>query len=204
MKSVKIIITAFILTALGLSACDDSTIELDPIGDTEASFFQNEQQMNQAVLGIYQKLTFFYTFRGGQNNFLPAVWLLPSDDLTTETSHPYEYFSGLHGNNGQLNTFYQYSYQLISRANTVLQKIEENQEFAYVDQPELKDVHRGEALFLRAWMYFRLWNTYGTAPLVTDRIVDLENALPPNSQGTELLDQAIVDLEEAARLLPAT
>ena len=42
-----------------------------------------------------------------------------------------------------------------------------------------------------------LWNTYGSAaPLVTERITELEDAYPPSSQGTELLDQAIIDLEE--------
>lgn len=51
-------------------------------------------------------------------------------------------------------------------------------------------------------MYWKLWNTYGTAPLVTERIVDLDNAYPPNSSGTQLLDQAIMDLELASELLP--
>lgn len=202
MKNILIICLSLIVTAVLISACDESTVELDPIGDTEAGFFQNEDQMTQAVLGTYQKIAFFYTFRGGQNNFLQGIWLLPGDDLTTEAGHPYESFEALNGSNSQLNNFYQFAYQLIARANTVLQKIEENGDFAYESQPELKDVHRGEALFLRAWMYFRLWNTYGTAPLVTERITTLDNAYPPNSTGTQLLDQAIADLEEAAQLLP--
>lgn len=191
------------IISLGVFSCDESTVELDPIGDTEAGFFQNEDQMTQAVMGIYQKITFFYTFRGGQNNFLQAIWLLPGDNLTTETSHAFEFFQGLNANNGQLNAFYTYAYQLIARANVVLEKMDENGDFAYSEQPELQDIHRGEALFLRAWVYFRLWNTYGTAPLVIERITDLEDAFPPNSQGTQLLDQAIADLAQAAELLPA-
>ncbi|SHN10233.1 Starch-binding associating with outer membrane [Cyclobacterium lianum] len=202
MKNINYIVILLIITGIIGYSCDDATIELEPIGDTEAGFFQTEEQMTQAVLGIYQKLTFFYTFRGGPNNFLQAIWQLPADDLTTEANHPHEFFSGLNGNNGQLNAFYRFSYQLIARANTLLEKIEENGATAYENQPELRDFHRGEALFLRAWMYFRLWNTYGTAPLVRERITVLENAFPPNSQGTELLDQAIIDLEEAAQLLP--
>ncbi|HKJ79490.1 MAG TPA: RagB/SusD family nutrient uptake outer membrane protein, partial [Prolixibacteraceae bacterium] len=94
-------------------------------------------------------------------------------------------------------------YQLIARANVILQKVEENADVAYTRQPELKDIHKGEALFLRAWMYYKLWNTYGSAaPLVTERIMELDNAYPPSSQETELLDQAISDLAEAATLLP--
>lgn len=204
MKIFKKILIINLALMLVFSSCNEDNIFLDPIGDTEASFFQNETQMTQAVMGVYQKLTFFYTFRGGQDNWIQAVWLAPSDDLTTRQNHQYEFFQGLQGSIGTLNAFYQYSYQLIARANTVLQKIDENESFAYGNQPELANIHRGEALFLRAWMYWKLWNTYGTAPLVTERIIDLDDAYPPNSTGTQLLDQAIVDLERASELLPET
>jgi hypothetical protein len=160
--------------------------------------------MTQAVLGIYQKVGFFYTFRNNQDLFLQSVWLLPSDDITTQASHGMETFSGLTPQNTQLKDFYAFSYQLIARANVVLAKIEENGSFAYKLKPELKNYHKGEALFLRSWMYFILWNTYGTSPLVIERIVTLDNAYPSNSTGTELLDQAIADLALALPLLPAT
>lgn len=201
MKNIKILYGLILLIAFSFSSCDEATIEIDPIGDTEPGFFQNEEQMTRAVMGIYQKINFFYTFRGG--NWLTGIWLLPDDNLTTEGSHVYENFVGINAMDGKLKDFYKYAYQLIARANTVLQKIEENGNFAYPLQPELKNYHKGEALFLRAWMNFRLWNIYGSAaPLVTERIVDLDNAYPPSCQGTELLDQAILDLEEAVSLLP--
>lgn len=201
----KIIINFVVLVLLfSFNACDSSIIDLNPIGDTEAGFYQNEDQMEQAVLGIYQKLSFFYAFRGGQNNHLLPVTMLPGDDLTTSASYPHENFIGLNGSNSQLGLYYQYAYQLIARANTVLQKIEENGENIYKSHPEQLNYNKGEALFLRAYMYFNLWNVYGTAPLVTERITNLDNAYPPNSSGTELLDQAIIDLEQASQLLPAS
>jgi hypothetical protein len=197
-KNIYIVILAIVLS---FASCNEDTINLDPIGDTEAGFFQNEEQMTQAVLGVYQKMSFYYIFRGG--NWLSGIWTLPGDNLTTQGGHGYERFVSINGNDGRLNNFYQYAYQLIARANVVLQKVEQNGEIAYTRQPELKDIHRGEALFLRAWMYYKLWNTYGSAaPLITERIMNLDNAYPPSSQETELLDQAIVDLAEAATLLP--
>ena len=201
MKKMKILYCLFLVVALTIQSCDEATIELDPIGDTEAGFFQNETQMTQAVMGIYQKMSFFYGFRG--NAWLAGIWLLPDDNLTTQGGHEFENFVGLTGSNGSLGSYYQYAYQLIARANTLLAKIEENKDFAYNIQPELMNYHRGEALFLRAWMYFRLWNTFGSAaPLVTQRITNLDDAYPPSSTGTQLLDQAIIDLQEAATLLP--
>jgi hypothetical protein len=157
--------------------------------------------MTQAVMGIYQKMNFFYTFRG--NAWLTGIWLLPDDNLTTEGGHEYENFVGLNGSNGSLGLYYRYAYQLIARANTVLQKVEENKDIAYKEHPELMNYHKGEALFLRAWMYFRLWNTFGNAaPLVTERITNLDDAYPSSCTGTQMLDQAITDLQEAAALLP--
>lgn len=203
MRIYKFFLSLFLLSMITFISCDESTIELNPIGDTDATFFQNEKQMTMAVLGIYQKVGFFYTFRNNQNTFLQSVWLIPSDDLTTEASHAMEYFSGLNGQTSQIKDFYAFSYQLIARANVVLQKIEENEDFAYSLSPELKNYHMGEALFLRAWTYYILWNTFGTAPLANEWIIDLNNAYLPNSSGTELLDQAINDLEQAAKLLPA-
>jgi hypothetical protein len=203
MKNIKLIYSIFLLFALSFTSCNESTIELNPIGDTEAGFFQNEAQMTQAVMGIYQKINFYYTFRG--NAWLSGVYLLPDDDLTTQGGHEFENFVGLNSNNGSLGLYYRYGYQLIARANTVLQKIEENKDIAYKLKPELKNYHRGEALFLRAWMYFRLWNAFGNAaPLVAERITSLKDAYPASCTGTQMLDQAIKDLQEATTLLPAS
>lgn len=200
MKPFKIFISVLIIGSLTINSCSEKTIELEPIGDTEASFFQNEDQMTQAVMGVYQKLNFFYQW--GNDRVLHRIWLLPSDDLTNPGGDACEIFSSLNGSNGQLSTYFDFSYQLIARANTVLQKIEENGDFAYDANSDADEWHKGEALFLRSWMYFRLWNTYGTAPLITERILDIENAFPANSSGTELLDQAAIDLRLAIDLLP--
>lgn len=202
MKSNKLIIGLVVLFTFLHSSCNEDTIKLEPIGSTEASFFQNEEQMTQAVMGIYQKLNFLYQW--GNDRILHRIWLLPSDDLTNPGGDAHEVFSSLNENNGQLNTFFQYAYQLIARANVILQKIEQNGSTAYAPDSDADDWHRGEALFLRAWMFFRLWNTYGTAPVAAERIVTLEDALLPNSSDTELLDQAITDLQTAVTLLPET
>lgn len=189
---------------ISMFSCNEDTIEILPVGNTEGSYFQNETQMEEAMFGVYQKLAFFYAFRGGQNNNTAPLWHLPGDDLTTLANYPHENFSGLNGSNGQISLFYDWAYQLIARANTMLQKIEENGEFAYTKQPDLKNYHKGEALFLRGYMFMQLWNVFGTTPVVTERIVNIADAYPPNSTGNQLLDQAIADFEEAKQLLPET
>lgn len=202
MKNIKTIYSLLLIVLISLFSCNEETIEVLPVGNTEDSYFKNETQMEEAVFGVYQKLSFFYAFRGGQTKNTAPVWHLPSDDLTTLANFSHENFSGLNGSDVQLDLFYGFAYQLIARANTVLGKIEENGSFAYSRQPELMNYHKGEVLFLRAYMFLQLWNVFGTAPVVTDRIVVIENAYPSGSKGTELLDQAILDLEEAKGLLP--
>ena len=100
----------------------------------------------------------------------------------------------LNGADGKLDRYYAQAYQVIGRSNIVLEKIAEVGDDVYAADSDLDDYHRGEALFLRSLMYFNLWNIFGTAPLITERITALDDAYPPNSTGTELLDQAIADL----------
>jgi hypothetical protein len=85
----------------------------------------------------------------------------------------------------------------------VIEKIEEVEDGIYVT-PGLKESNQGEALFLRGYANYMLWNLFGTAPLVATRVKSLDDTKPPSSTGTELLDQAIVDFTAAAGLLPAT
>lgn len=196
-KQLTIIISSFLL----LASCNDDTVNLTPIGYTEAGFFSSEQEFDWAVKGIYMKLGLYYSFQG--TNVTAAVWMLPDDDLTTRgTGFAEENFVGLNGSAGRVSTFYNISYQTIQRANTVLEKLEERPE-VYNLNPDLRKWHRGEALFMRSYINFNLWNIFGTAPVINKRIYSVEesNSLK-NSKGTELLDQAITDLAEAATLLP--
>ncbi len=197
-KLLTITISSFLL----LASCNDDTVNLTPIGYTEAGFFSSEQEFDWAVKGVYMKLGLYYTFQA--NNVTSAVWMLPDDDLTTRgTGFAEENFVGLNGGASRVSMFYNTSYQTIQRANTVLEKLEERPE-VYNVNPDLRKWHRGEALFLRSYVNFKLWNIFGTAPIVNKRIYSVEesNSLK-NSTGTELLDQVITDLAEAATLLPA-
>ena len=198
----KKIILSLLASLLLICSCSEDIIDLVPIGDTEGSFFQNEEQMTMAVFSLYQKNCFFYMFRGGQNNHLSAVYLLPSDDITVPSNVPCENFVQLNDGTGHLGSYYQFAYQLIARANVILSKIETNGDIAYTTKPQEKNWHKGEALFFRGYMHMNLWNVFGTVPKATEYIQDLSRAYLPNTKGTELLDQAISDFEEAAKLLP--
>lgn len=198
------------LVFLVFFGCKESKLDLKPLAETEQDIFDEEIDFDRAVLGVYAKITDIYWYNANQPKH--RMWHAPGDDITTMGITPFETFAGLQPATPELNLnggdvgvtgYWRSVYNIISRANIVLQKVDQ-EDGVYVT-PGLKDTHHGEALFLRAWAYFQLWNFFGpAAPLVTERISTQDGINPPSSEGTQLLDQAIEDLTMAANLLPAT
>lgn len=186
-----------------IDACKESKLDLLPHGPTEQSYFLSEDDFNRATLGIYSKLSDFFWYNGGAANSPITVFILPGDDITTNQSNEeFEEFGALQPSSGRLSYLYSRHYQLINRSILVLQKIAAEKGDVY-KTPNLKNYHKGEALFLRGYAYYNLWNLFGNSPLVSERVSSQEQFTPPGSTGNQLLDQAIKDFTEAATLLPA-
>lgn len=189
-----------IFATILISGCNSSKLDLLPHGPTEANYFAQESDFSKAVFGVYSKLSDFYWYNGGSP--LSPMLFLGGDDITTNASdQAFEVFGPIQPSNGSVSYMYTNLYQLVARANVVLEKVETVKEGIYVT-PNLKSYHKGEALFLRGLAYYNLWNYYGTAPLRNERVTSADQFTPTNSSGTELLDQAIADFTEAAGLLP--
>ena len=201
----KIRLLSIVTLSLIICSCDESIINLVPIGDTEETFFKNEDQMDMAVAGIYHKNSYFYVHLASQVNAMAHVYRLPSDDVTIpETGVVTENFNGLNDGDSRIADYYKYMYQMIARANAVLEKIEEVGNVAYAAHPERKDWNKGEALFFRAYAHFCLWNIFGTTPKATEFIRIINEAYLSSTEGTELLDVVIDDLAEAIKVLPTS
>ncbi len=85
----------------------------------------------------------------------------------------------------------------IGRANVVLDNYEKVEGLS----TDFKNSVRGEALFLRAYFYFRLTDHYGGVPLFLES-PKLEHGETPRSTKKDVVAQVITDLDEAASLLP--
>lgn len=203
MKNIKKknILLVLCLTIIGFNSCNESRLDVEPGFPTEESYFAEEIEFTRAVYGIYAKMTDFYWYNGSQDGFVTPIMYLTGDDITTTGQDEFEIFSNIQPGSGRLNYFFRALYQMIGRANVVLEKNAVVEDGIYVTAG-LKEAHRGEALFLRGYAYFTLWNVWGTAPLITERLKSLENTKPESSTGNQLLDQAIADFTEAATLLP--
>jgi starch-binding outer membrane protein, SusD/RagB family len=184
-------------------SCNEKNLDVPAPNATEESYFVTESAFTKTVYGIYARLTDWYNYNGGAGNVqLPVMANLPGDDITTAAGEAFEHFGPLQPGNGRNSNFFTSAYQVVSRANTLLQKIAE--ENGVYTSPGLKDNHKGEALFLRGLAFYYLWNFYGKAPIVTERVTAVDQWTAPESQGTEMLDQAIADFTEAETLLPAS
>lgn len=197
----------FLLTWVSILAfsisCNEKDLDVAAPNATEESYFITESAFTKTVYGIYARLTDWYNYNGGAGNVqLPVMANLPGDDITTAAGEAFEHFGPLQPGNGRNAQFFTSAYQVVSRANTLLQKIGE--ENGVYTTPDLKNNHKGEALFLRGLAFYYLWNFYGKAPIVTERVITVDQWTAPESQGTQMLDQAIADFTEAATLLPAS
>jgi hypothetical protein len=205
MKTIKYAISIFIMLGIMIS-CSESNLDLEPIGDTEADIFDKEIDFEHALLGTYSKIMDYYIYgsAGGDWEPMHEFWLLPGDDLTSFGNYSFEVFSTLEPGNKWVNRYFQLTYQLVNRTNTNLEKIaedEESEESAY-SNPATRNYHKGENLFLRGLANYNLWNYYGTAPVILERINTADKINPESSDGIQLLNQAIEDFTAAADLLP--
>jgi hypothetical protein len=201
---------SYISLLILITTCDPSQLEQPTQNITEASYFTKVDHFEDAIRGVYAALAPMYAYIYNQITIPHQIRLLPADDVTHSTSeYPddkevFETFYDIDGVNLPLNLLYMNMYALINRALIVLEKFEEvNVEEIYLDQPELRNYHKGEALFLRALMYYRIYCHWGgNAPILLNRITTINAINLEMSGGTRLLDQAIEDLIKAADLLP--
>jgi hypothetical protein len=91
-------------------------------------------------------------------------------------------------------------YNIIDKCNFMLDKLENPQVVEVYKTPGLRDANKAELLFIRSWCNFKLWDNWHKAP-IQDKRRDYQNyAKFPPTKDFELLDYAIISLEEAAPL----
>jgi starch-binding outer membrane protein, SusD/RagB family len=206
MKIKKYIYVLSLLLVTAFYSCDQ-LVEVDPVDEVETNYFIFENRIERGVGAVYANLASIYStqLQVGSPGAMHAFWLLPGDDLVHEGSgNSLDNFSALNGTNSRVEGVWQRYYQMIARSNFMLKKIEEPAVIAVYTNPALKNYHRGELLFLRAWCEVKLWDWFRKAPLQREFIGSIAEAYLPPSSGFEMLDAAISSLEEAAELLPAS
>lgn len=202
----------FILPILAVSllmntACSDF-LNVEPTSQLESVYFENENRVDRGIGSIYAEIAVLYNpnMQSGAFSGAPLykLWLLPGDDLTTDnnSNSDFEAFANLNPSNGTLSRYWSILYATIARANFMLEKLEDPEVLAVIKTPGRADACKGEALFLRSYCNYKLWDGFRKAPNQKVRIKTIEESYLESTNGFELLDQAIADLKLAVDLLP--
>jgi len=189
---------SFALMALMLSSCDFLDVKLQG-ATTEESYYQNTDQLQEALNGVYATLGEGSLYA---NDMLGRMGL--SADLGYEyykkDANTVGYYQASTGDTRILG-YWSACYRGISRANMLL----ENLDRADGAQRE-KNRIKGEALFLRGYYYYMLVKRFGRIPVVLTTIDDINASekFVPQSEVAEVYEQIIRDLTEAADLVYTT
>lgn len=208
MKYIKYIILAVI--GMALHSCDTEEF-LNPVPDSAINveaFFASDADVLAGIMGIYDAVqgvnentttSLVSSNRGIQFEYMLSE--MRSDNTSTATLegtkadfHRYR----VDPNNIQSEDYYQSMYDIIFRANNVMNFID-------VADAGNQSAYMAEAKFLRAFAYFKLVRLFGDVPLVTSVVGPTENDLLFTRVATDQVYQQIaLDLQEAINNLDNT
>jgi tetratricopeptide (TPR) repeat protein len=195
----KKIVSAVLLSSLLTMSCSKDFIELAPISTVNVDqLYKTDNDFREAMTGVYRSLQTQY------QNF----WIfgdVPGDDSWQQVvKNDAWYFADTFTINNDLvllNTTWSNYYVLITRANMILDRIEQADPAVLTN----KDRHIGEAKFLRALAYFDLVRIFGDVPMITAPITNLESYGKTRTSVASIYEQVIIpDLLDAESKLPAT
>lgn len=200
MKTSNKILIICAVALLAGSGCRKTFLDLAPVSQQNGNnFYRTAEDMKNALSSVYGALQ----YGGLYYSSMHIIGDLRSDN--TEITNPnagadmqaVDMFTN-NAVNSISSTTWNGHYQGIQSANIVINKID-----AVSMDETLKARYKGEALFLRALMYFNLVRVFGDVPLVTAIINNPEEGYKYGRENTaKVYEQIIADLEAAEQSLP--
>ncbi len=190
----------FIISLIGVlclfSSCQETLTEDPQSIIAPDAFFKTVDQCRQATNGVYSHLpgifnqsAFWSVTMAGTDLFMNQ-----GGTATIRAIQNYNFSSATEANSHAIWTK---CYAGIKDANFVINRISSSS----IDEGA-KIQLLGESKFLRAMYYFMLSNIFADVPLWVDELKIEEASQLPRSPLSEVRDQIILDLEEAAASLP--
>jgi len=164
-----------------------------------ATVFADSLDANAAILGIY--INMMPTSRLFTSGGITIYTGLSSDELfyNTGNSDESQFYSNSISpiSNGANDQLWVSAYELIYQTNACIEGLNASNGLSV----SLKKQLVGEALFIRAFLYFNLTNIYGSVPLVTSTDYKI-NAVLPRASSAAIYMQIDGDLNIAQSFLP--
>lgn len=222
MKYKTQLLALFLFSVVGavvfMVSCND--LDLAPLDkSTSVSYYKSRQDFDGAVFAAYSSMQDMWvvngeTGRGGGDGWgsFWAISLAPSDDVQTN-SLASSNGSGIladainldkytwNTNNKMTYTLYSQIYEGITRANLVLENVDNGQNKLTVDEQKQ---FIAEAKFIRGFFHFLAAQIWGTPPLVTETPKSIEGLTYSNSTKEALYAAILQDFKDAADGLPTS
>jgi len=185
----KIYIISILVIALAFGSCGEDFLSPSPTAAiSEAGYYENEDQLQTGVINMYDGLQGDNSVGTNDNRAVQIEFYMAemlSDNTKTKSSEgeasQFEDYT-VESTNGIVTDYYRSMYDIVFRANTVI----ENLDVADTKRAQFE----GEAKFVRAYAYFNLVRIFGDVPLI-DRVID---PLETDEQFTRVATSAIYDL----------
>lgn len=161
--------------------------------------FEDVQTADAALAALYSGLWDNSPLAGDQTGKLLGTY---TDDLsyyaTTSTNGILDLFQNTHtDSNAAVYAYWASAYQKIYIANAIIEGVEQSVSLSTMDRNRLK----GEALLIRAILFFYLQQIYGDIPLPTTTDYNINKVLP-KTNANETLAKIEADLNTVIYLMP--
>lgn len=198
MKSINKYIILLVLGGSSLfTGCDDFLTTIPESNYSAAGSYQSQADFNFAIAAVYAAQQDLYS----TNASWARLIITRSDDIRTGATYVngVDQFTDTDAVD-HLTRFWSTAWQMISRCNLILDKIDA------IDFPdaELKNSIKGEAYALHAWAYHNLGWQFGGVPLISRELTVAETLQLARSTQEQTFEFAANDYKKAIELLPAS
>lgn len=202
MKKITIYIKALFIS-LGFGSCGEDFLDkTDPTVIVSNTFYKTDQDVNQAVIGIYGMLRPYFHNHWQYTEFISDNTTLHFNVGNRGQGPALEALEYWQYNAGTPNfgTLYNNTYSILVNVNTTLENLKNS-----TASKVIKDRSEGELKVIRAYLYFDLVRLFGDVILVTAPIKTPREAFQLTRSPEEDIYKLIIsDLTEAANLLPSS
>jgi starch-binding outer membrane protein, SusD/RagB family len=183
--------------------CSESFIERSPFSQyTPEDFYKNEDQITQAVTGLYPIMRGFYTGANwtlGELRSDNTTFQYNAADRGSEAFESHDYFLS-DAANGTFAGLWSNAYNGIAKSHYILQNIN----IATFKNEANRPIREGEARFARAFYYYFLIKYFGDVPFIDKVVTDAEAAgeLRREKESRIINEIILPDLDIAIKNLP--
>lgn len=194
--------TASLVVAVSLTGClsQNEFLEEHSYNLDSSTFYKSESDMEMGLNGCYEKIQSLMMGQthGGHSWMIEGLGL--DTFCSTSGTSQLSDWTKMTSQDGYSRHWYDNLYDLVNRANTVIDMIDEHSEIVY-SSPDRKTQLRAEALFFRAWAYRVLAGMFGNVPILNHHSSGIVTGYKPNTR-EEVWNFCKNDLIYAANNLP--